>query len=296
MTIFLMSAHGLTKRFGAKTAVHNLELEVRPGEIMGLLGPNGAGKSTTIKMLCGLLRPDAGSVSYSGKPMYRFTDVASRVGVLIEANFPAYLSGRQALLMLARLRGVPNPIVDVARVLDFVDLSRAQKERIGGYSFGMKLRLGLAAALLGEPELLILDEPTVGLDPVGQAAFIERLKAFRAEGGAVLFSSHRLEEVRILCDRVTYIRGGELQVVATTTEMSQTDEVCLLIRPEVNLSLWHFKFTARIEPREDGNFLVLKRNQLSQALTELIHAGHQVVDVRDGHSTLWQMFYKETQS
>jgi ABC-2 type transport system ATP-binding protein len=292
----LLTAQHLTKRFGSKTAVHDFDLSVNKGEIMGLLGPNGAGKTTTIKMLCGLLRTDRGVICYEGKPLRHFATVAKKIGILLEPAFAGYLTGRDVLTMIARLRGIKEAGAEVDRVLEFVDLSGAKHKRVSGYSFGMRIRLGLAAALLGRPDLLILDEPTVGLDPLGQAAFMERLRAFRAEGGTVLFSSHRLEEIRALCDRVTYIRDGELQLVATTNELDRTDEFRLQIQAGSGLSERPFAWTRSVERDGETAWLTVSRADLSHALTELIHAGHQIVDVREGRSALWQVFQEGERS
>ena len=285
----LMSVQGLTKRFGAKVAVHDLDLTIHLGEILGLLGPNGAGKTTTIKMLCGLLRPDVGRVLYRGNPLHHFADVAHSIGVLMDPVFPGYLNGGQLLSMVARLRGVQEAEAEIARVLAFVDLTGAKEVRVSKYSFGMKTRLGLATALLGKPELLILDEPTVGLDPSGQAAFVEYMKVFRAQGGAVLFSSHRLEEVRKLCDRVSYIQNGELQFVATAFDLAQADEIRLVVVPPLDSPDQMLPFPARQETNETSSMVMVKKPYLSQALTMLICNGHQVIDIHNEQSALWRM-------
>lgn len=285
----LLSVHGLTKRFGSKMAVHALDLVLWPGEILGFLGPNGAGKTTTIKVLCGLLQPTAGAMFYKRQLVNRFADIAANVGVLIDPAFPTYLPGRQILQMVARLRGASPSEVD--ELLDLVDLVKDSEKRAGNYSFGMRVRLGLAVALLGKPEMLLMDEPTVGLDPAGKMAFIERLRIFREQGGSVLFSSHQLEEVRLLCDRVAYIDDGQLRFVLPIEELGQKDEFCLQVQPFLDEQNSPLTVPARLEPNENGTGnVVVQKPDLSQALTDLIQGGYRVVDIQNEHSALWQVF------
>ncbi len=291
----LLGVRGLTKRFGSKTAVYALDLVLEPGEILGFLGPNGAGKTTTIKMLCGLLQPTAGAMFYKRQPVERFADIAANVGVLIDPAFPAYLSGRQILQMATRLRGASSDEVD--ELLDLVDLAKDSEKRAGNYSFGMRVRLGLAVALLGKPEMLLMDEPTVGLDPAGKMAFIERLRIFREQGGSVLFSSHQLEEVRLLCDRVAYIHDGQLRFVSPIEELGQNDEICLQVQPALDEQNNPLTVPARPEAGENGTgSVVIRKPDLCQALTDLIHGGYRVVDIQNEHSALWQVFQERGES
>jgi ABC-2 type transport system ATP-binding protein len=205
----LVETKGLTKRFGSRiTAVADLNLTVGRGEVYGFLGPNGSGKSTTLRMLLGLIRPTSGQVRVMGK---KPGDPASlrKIGTLIESPaFYPYLSGRDNLQALASYAGVPP--VRVQEVLEQVKLTRRAKDKVKKYSMGMKQRLGVAAALLKEPELLILDEPTEGLDPLMQRAFYDILDDLRKEGRTIFFSSHVLSEVERVCDRVAIVRKGKL--------------------------------------------------------------------------------------
>ncbi|MFB4315962.1 ABC transporter ATP-binding protein [Actinomadura sp. 21ATH] len=201
---------GLTKRYGPVLAVDGLDLDVRAGEVYGFLGPNGAGKTTTLRMLLGLVRPTAGSVSVLGDTGRRWPSPAlGRVGALIEGPaFYPFLSGRENLRALARRARVPRG--RVGEVLELAGLTGRAGDRYAAYSLGMKQRLGLAAALLRDPELLVLDEPTNGLDPVGMADMRRTIRGLAEEGRTVLLSSHLLGEVRQICDRVGIVHRGRL--------------------------------------------------------------------------------------
>ncbi|MEV4312531.1 ABC transporter ATP-binding protein [Actinocrispum sp. NPDC049592] len=206
----------LTKHFGTTKAVEKVSLTVRPGEVYGFLGPNGAGKTTTLRMLLGLIRPTSGRLRVLGQePGPGFLD---RVGALIEGPaFYPYLSGRRNLRVLAGHAGVALSRVD--EVLDVVDLTERADSRYSTYSLGMKQRLGLAAALLKNPRLLILDEPTNGLDPAGMADMRVTIRKLAADGCTVLLSSHLLAEVEQICDRVGVISRGSLVAETTVAEL-----------------------------------------------------------------------------
>jgi ABC-2 type transport system ATP-binding protein len=206
----------LTKRYGQTVAVGNLSLSVPAGEVYGFLGPNGAGKTTTLRMLLGLTRPSSGDLRLFGRaPGAGFLD---RVGALIEGPaFYPYLSGRDNLCVLAGHAGVNRARVDA--VLEVVDLTTRAKDRYRTYSLGMKQRLGLAAALLKDPRLLILDEPTNGLDPAGMADMRALIRKLAAEGVTVLLSSHLLAEVEQICDRVGVITNGTLVAESTVADL-----------------------------------------------------------------------------
>ncbi|MEU1206131.1 ABC transporter ATP-binding protein [Nocardia sp. NPDC005825] len=218
----------LTKRYGHHTAVDAVSMSVRRGEIYGFLGPNGAGKTTTLRMLAGLIRPDSGAATVLGRAPGD-PDALRRMGVLIEGpGFYPYLSGRDNLRVLARYRGVGDDAV--ADALARVDLSARGKDRFRAYSLGMKQRLGVAAALLGRPDLLILDEPTNGLDPAGMADMRELITGLAADGHTVVLSSHLLSEVQEICDRVGVISDGRLLTESTVRDLRGT--ASLLVRAE----------------------------------------------------------------
>lgn len=217
MTDSIVVTRGLTKRYGENTAVDDVSMTVVSGEIYGFLGPNGAGKTTTLRMLAGLIRPTEGTTTVAG---HRPGDpaVVRRIGVLIEGpGFYPYLSGRDNLRVLAEYRGLGRTEVDAA--LERVGLAGRAADKYRTYSLGMKQRLGVGAALLGSPDLLVLDEPTNGLDPAGMAEMRELITALAAEGHTVLLSSHMLSEVQAICDRVGVISQGRLLTEATVAQL-----------------------------------------------------------------------------
>jgi ABC-type multidrug transport system ATPase subunit len=229
MTETIVSTHRLTKTFGPRRAVDAVDRTVRRGEVYGFLGPNGAGKTTTLRMLVGLVRPTSGRALVHGLAPGDPAAIA-RTGSLVESpGFYPYLSGRENLRVLARYRGLPDREVD--RVLDRVDLAARGGDRFRAYSLGMKQRLGVAAALLGDPDLLVLDEPTNGLDPAGMADMRRLLIDVAAGGQTVLLSSHLLAEVQEICDRVGIIDGGRLLVESTVAELRGSSGILLRARP-----------------------------------------------------------------
>jgi len=209
-------ADSLTKRFGSVLAVESLSFALTTGTITGFLGPNGAGKTTTLRMLLGLAKPSGGSAQIFGQLYADLEKPALRVGAVLEAtDFHPGRSGRDHLRTLARAVSLPDSRVD--EVLRLVELESAADRRVKGYSLGMRQRLGLAAALLGDPELLILDEPANGLDPEGVRWLRDFLRAFAAGKKTVLISSHVLAEVAQTVDQVLIINRGKL-VVETSLE------------------------------------------------------------------------------
>ena len=220
MTTPTLATHDLSKSYGDRPAVKHLSLEIERGEILGFLGPNGAGKTTTIRMALGLIRPTSGRVEILGEDVaHHAAAVLPRVGALVEA--PAlylYMSGRDNLRAFAAvLGGVPKSRLD--EVLELVDLTGQQRDRVASYSMGMKQRLGVATALLHDPELLILDEPANGLDPAGIVEMRDLLRRLAGQGKTVFISSHVLSEVQQICDRVAIINHGELVRLAGVAEL-----------------------------------------------------------------------------
>lgn len=228
---YAVTSEGLTKRFGRSTVVDALDLAIPKGVVSGFVGPNGAGKTTTIRMLLGLIRPLTGSATVLGHELGDGAAYLPRVGALIEGpTFYPTLSGRANLLVLARLAGIPEG--RIADVLHRVGLTERSGDKFRSYSLGMKQRLGIAAALLPEPELLILDEPTNGLDPAGIAEMRRLLAAFAAEGMTVLVSSHLLAEIEQACDHLVMIREGRLVFQGTVEELVRRHQAELRARPE----------------------------------------------------------------
>jgi ABC-2 type transport system ATP-binding protein len=207
-----IDARSLRKEFGGRPAVRDLTLSVRRGEIFGFLGPNGAGKSTSIKMLLGLVRPTAGQATVLGAPIGDVS-VRSRIGFLPEDfRFYDWLTATELLQLHGRLAGMmPDRVRSRApEVLEIVGMSAHADRRLRGFSKGMLQRLGLAQALMHEPELIFLDEPTSGLDPIGRRMVRDVIRAQRDRGATVFLNSHLLSEIEVTCDRVAFIRDGEI--------------------------------------------------------------------------------------
>ncbi|PJJ72501.1 ABC-2 type transport system ATP-binding protein [Diaminobutyricimonas aerilata] len=205
----MIEAHGLTKRYGPKTAVDGIDFTIPPGRVTGFLGPNGAGKSTTMRMIVGLDRPDAGSVLVSGSPYARLRAPLHEVGVLLDAK--AVHPGRTAekhLLALAATHRIPRR--RVREVIELTGLETVARKRVGGFSLGMGQRLGIAAAMLGDPRVLILDEPVNGLDPEGVRWVRMLLRHLASEGRTVLLSSHLMSEMAQTADHLIVIGRGRV--------------------------------------------------------------------------------------
>ncbi|MFI5753890.1 ABC transporter ATP-binding protein [Streptomyces sp. NPDC051569] len=213
----MIEAVGLTKRYGAKTAVYDLSFQVRPGSVTGFLGPNGSGKSTTMRMILGLDRPTAGHVTVGGYPFRQLPNAPRQVGALLDAK--AVHGGRSArshLLSLAQLSGIPAARVD--EVLGVVGLQDVARRRSQGFSLGMGQRLGIAAALLGDPQVLLFDEPVNGLDPEGILWVRNLMKSLAAEGRTVFVSSHLMSEMAVTADHLIVIGRGRLLADMSVTQ------------------------------------------------------------------------------
>jgi ABC-2 type transport system ATP-binding protein len=206
-----VEARGLVKRYGELTAVDGVDLTVERGDVFGYLGPNGAGKTTSLRMLLGLIRPTEGTALLFGRdPIVDGARALDGVAGFVEGpRFYPYMSGRKNLRLLADLDGGASA-GRIDEVLDVVELRDRAKDRVGGYSHGMRQRLGIAASLLRDPKLLLLDEPTTGLDPAGMRDMRELVKRLAGEGITILLSSHILAEVEELCNRVAIIRRGTI--------------------------------------------------------------------------------------
>ncbi|OUO35134.1 lantibiotic protection ABC transporter ATP-binding protein [Olsenella sp. An290] len=208
---YLLETRGLTKRFGrsaeVQTAVANVGLHLREGEVYGLLGPNGAGKSTTLKMICGMLRPTEGQIIFDGHP-WRREDLYAIGSLIEEAPLYPNLTARENLRVRTTLLGLPERRIDEA--LEAAGLTDTGRKRAGRFSMGMRQRLGIALALLARPRLLVLDEPTNGLDPIGIEELRDQIRGFAAAGTTVLVSSHILSEVQQMADTIGIIYRGRL--------------------------------------------------------------------------------------
>jgi len=249
-----LEAQALRKDFGPKTAVRDLTLSVPRGEVFGFLGPNGAGKTTSIKMLLGLVRPTSGGGRLLGEAIGR-TRARARVGYLPEHfAFHEWLRGRELLRFHGRLLGLGGPSLEQAleSLLRRVELSEAGDQCLREYSKGMKQRIGLAQALLGEPDLVFLDEPTSGLDPLGRLLVRDVIRDLKARGTTVFLNSHLLSEVEVTCDRVAFVKAGRVVREMTLGAAERNLEVELRIdrvSPAVLEGLRHFGGDVR---EEDG--------------------------------------------
>ncbi|HEY9438746.1 MAG TPA: ABC transporter ATP-binding protein [Streptomyces sp.] len=255
----MIEAVGLTKRYGAKTAVYNLSFQVRPGAVTGFLGPNGSGKSTTMRMMLGLDRPTSGHVTIGGHAFRSLPNAPRQVGALLDAK--AVHGGRSArnhLLSLAQLAGIPAARVD--EVLGVVGLQDVARKRSSGFSLGMGQRLGIAAALLGDPQVLLFDEPVNGLDPEGILWVRNLMRTLAAEGRTVFVSSHLMSEMALTADHLIVIGRGQL-----LADMS--------VKDFISANSADF---ARVRVREDRPE---QREKLTAALTE---AGGRVMPEPDG--------------
>jgi ABC-2 type transport system ATP-binding protein len=221
MRMAIIEVAGLTKRYGGITAVDNLSFTVEAGQVVGFLGPNGAGKTTTLRMLVGLVRPDAGRATISGHRYPELTAPSAEVGAVFETS--SFHPGRTARNQLrVQALAVHADEARIADVLALVDLSYAADQRLGAFSLGMRQRLGLAIALLGQPRVLILDEPANGLDPEGVRWLRDLLRSMAAAGTAVLVSSHILAEVAQTADSVVIVNRGRLVTQAPVAELTAT--------------------------------------------------------------------------
>lgn len=229
----VLEVKGLKKRLGKREIIKGINFSVKDGEIFGFLGPNGAGKTTTIRMLVGLIAPNEGEIKICGKDVQKEKEEALKnVGAVVEnPELYKYLSGRENLMQIARIRKVSKE--EVEELIELVGLKDRIDDKVKKYSLGMKQRLGLAAALIGEPKLLILDEPTNGLDPSGIIDFREVVKkAAKEKGMAVFISSHILSEVQNLCDRVAFTNGGVIKSVEDihdNTMDTELDSLTLIV-------------------------------------------------------------------
>jgi len=215
----MINTEGLTKQLGGRTVVSDVTLRCEPGTVTGFLGPNGAGKTTTMRMLVGLSEPDRGHAEILGQRYRDLPNPARRVGILLDASAQhAGRRGREALAVSAQTMGVDATRVDALLALVGLD-ETAARQRVGKYSLGMRQRLGLAHALLGDPEVLILDEPANGLDPEGMRWMRGLLRGFADRGGTVLLSSHLLTEVEAVADRMIIIGDGQIRAQGTRAEL-----------------------------------------------------------------------------
>ncbi|MCM3207788.1 ABC transporter ATP-binding protein [Paenibacillus illinoisensis] len=309
---YVLSVQHLKKKIGRKWIIKDVTFEVKPGEIFGFLGPNGAGKTTTIRMLVDLIKPTEGNIKVCGYDVNRDPERALQyVGSIVEnPEVYTYLTGWENLEHFARMQ----PGVDYARIQEVVDIVRLDQrihDKVRTYSLGMRQRLGIAQALLGRPRLLILDEPTNGLDPKGIKELRVFIKQLASEGMAVFVSSHLLSEIQLLCDRVAIISAGRVLAVGGVDE---------LIEDHSKFAIWH------VSPLEEGRKMLLDagialvdrpaevmddtiiaglgsnavvaemhEDRIADLVNQMVQAGIQVEGVQRVQPTLEQLFLKMTE-
>ena len=291
----LVETRDLTKRYGPRiVAVDRVSLTVRRGEVYGFLGPNGAGKTTTLRMLLGLIKPTSGTASVLSRAPGDPKSLA-RVGALVESPaFYPYLSGLDNLRVVAGYAGVPKR--RIGAVLETVDLTERARDKFSTYSLGMKQRLGVAAALLKDPELLILDEPTNGLDPAGMAYMRSLIRSLGSGERTVLLSSHLLGEVEQICDRVGVISGGHLIAESTVEELRGKGALLVGATP-----LDHARERAeqllgaeRVGVLDGTLRLDVDPATAGRINRELLGAGVEVIELRPVERTLEEVFLEMT--
>lgn len=298
----MLSAEGLSKRFGRREAVSDVSFEVFAGEVFGFLGPNGAGKTTTIRMLVGLARPDRGRIRIQGLDLSRdFTAAMSHVGCIVESpDLYRYLSGRENLLHFARMtgKGAESRIEELARL---VSLEERLDDRVGTYSLGMRQRLGIAQALLGYPDLLILDEPANGLDPAGIREIRRLVRLLASERGISVFvSSHLLAEVEQMCDRVAIIHRGRTLAQGPVRELLHrtSSRVRFSVEPAGRaLEVLRRRIGDPAAAEADGAGTVLatlEHEQVPGAVAALAAEGVRVFGVERPASSLEEVFLEVT--
>ena len=291
----IVETNGLTKRYGGGVlAVDSVDMSVRRGEVYGFLGPNGAGKTTTLRMLVGLIRPTSGTACVAGHAPGAPAGLA-RIGSLIESpGFYPYLSGRENLRVVADLAGVDHKRVE--EVLAIVELTTRADRKFGTYSTGMKQRLGVAGALLKDPELLILDEPTNGLDPQGMAEMRKLIKDIGHGDRTVLLSSHLLGEVEQICDRVGVISNGRLVKQSTVQELLGEEGVLVRAQPiEKARQVLLGMFGPELISSQDSAIRLKTRPANGVEINrQLINAGVGVSELRPFERSLEEVFFQLT--
>jgi ABC-2 type transport system ATP-binding protein len=284
----------LTKRYGDSVAVDGLNLQLRPGEVYGLLGPNGAGKTTVLKILLGLLKPTAGSARVlGGQPGH--PAVLARIGALIEhPSFYPYLSGRDNLRVLARYSRVAPSQVEQA--IEQVRLSGRAKDKVKRYSLGMKQRLGVAAALLKDPALLVLDEPTNGLDPKGMSDMRTLIRKMGRDGRTVLLSSHLLGEVEQTCDRIGVIHKGMLIAEESISRLRANHGFIVRVSP-MDAAQQVARRLPEVQTVKvlDGALLLAAPPERAASINaQLVSAGLRVSEMRPAQRSLEEVFLELT--
>ncbi|MEU7002971.1 ATP-binding cassette domain-containing protein [Nonomuraea sp. NPDC046570] len=288
----MISLTGLTKRFGGRLAVDDLTLDLKPGKVTGFLGPNGAGKSTTMRMILGLDRPSAGTALVGGVPYHELRNPLRTVGALLDARAVHPGRGVRAhLLALARSNGLPAS--RAAEVLEEVGLAQVARRRAGTLSLGMSQRLGIAAALLGDPEVLMFDEPVNGLDPDGVRWVRHLMRSLAAEGRTVFVSSHLMSEMQLTADHLVVIGKGRLLVDAPLSEVLASGSVLVRSPHAGELAVRLLATGVRVERR--GENALLATGTTIERIGDLAHeAGIRLHELSPHEASLEQAYQELT--
>ena len=298
-----IEVRGLTKRYGEIVAVDGVDLTIEPGDVFGYLGPNGAGKTTSLRMMMGLIRPSAGSVRLFGRDPQVSVKALERVAGFVEApSFYPYFSGRRNLELCAALDGLEGDHTKaIDQVLEIVGLLDRAKDRVRGYSHGMRQRLGIASALLRHPRLLILDEPTTGLDPAGMRDMRRLVRDLADRGITVLLSSHLLVEVDELCNRVAIIRRGRIAYEGSLAELRQTAGLTYRVRTtddrRARAILTGQESVSRLEAAPGGElaFKVTDETAVADLSLALAESGVAILELSPKQATLEELFFRLTE-
>ncbi len=308
MTAPLLDVSDLTKAFGGRIAVDHVTFQIAAGEAVGLLGPNGAGKTTTLSMIAGLVRPDSGDVRIAGHLLQADTDPAKGQLGLVPQDLALYeeLSGNENLEFFGGLQGLRRAALQerIRYALDFVGLADRAKDPVKTYSGGMKRRLNLAVALLHDPQLLLLDEPTVGVDPQSRNALFENIESLQRCGKAILYTTHYMEEVERLCDRIVIMDHGRMIANDTLAGLQRRQTR----RGEILLEIVHGENLGWIDPlrtlpgiqgaKLDAGRLVLEVSSLSEGVSEALdhlrREGIEVLTVASHQPRLEDVFLEMT--
>ncbi len=296
----IVRLHDLTKRIGSKTIIDRISLEVNPGEVFGFLGPNGSGKTTTIRMMVGLMSLTGGDIHIGGNSVRtEFSKAVSQIGAIVEnPEMYKFLTGYQNLLHFVRMSGVPKERIDEVTAL--VGLTDRIHDKVKNYSLGMRQRLGVAQAVMHRPKLLVLDEPTNGLDPAGIRELRDYLRRLaREEGTAVFVSSHLLTEMELMCDRVAILQKGKIIDIRSLRQEGNdqaaiaTEEVLFEVgRPDEALDVLSGLGTGR--KTEGGILLRTDRKTTAAANRKLVEAGIDVYGIRVKTKSLEDQFLEVT--
>lgn len=272
----VLSVQNLTKNFGKLCAVNQLNLEVKAGQVFGMLGPNGSGKTTTLGMLMGVTNPSAGSFSWFGQaPSHQ---IRKKIGAVLEHPiFYPYLSGQKNLELNASIKG--TDLANIKRVLELVELTSRKDDRYKTYSLGMKQRLAIASALVNDPQVLILDEPTNGLDPMGIAEIRHIIKRIAADGKTIILASHLLDEVQKVCTHFAVLRKGQLVHIGPVDEVGKGEEIVEVGAYHDDLGLLLQKFEGTKTVKKEGTNFSIHMNEgfHSQDLNRFLFAHNIVV-------------------